>query len=138
MFEAGQLAAAVSPSQARQSAIVAPKRDRRLTLTKIDKRGRLGRRVAELTGMFLAALGGEPTPLKRMRVEKAAQLSAIAELARGDFMRDGRGTLDDIVRCERKADQAIRALGLDEKRGERKLTVPEYLAQRDAMRAQGG
>ena len=79
--------------------------------------------------MFLAALGGEPTPLKRMRVEKAAQLSAIAELARGDFMRDGRGTLDDIVRCERKADQAIRALGLDEKRGERKLSLLAQMAE---------
>ena len=35
----------------------------------------------------------------------------IVELtARGDFMRDGVGTLDDIVRHERKADQAVRAL----------------------------
>ena len=52
--------------------------------------------------------------MKHLKVEETAQLKALAEQTRGDFMRDGRGTLDDIVRCERKADQAVRALGLSE------------------------
>ena len=66
--------------------------------------------------MFTAAAGGELTPMRRLLIDKAAQLTAIAEKARGDFMRDGVGTLDDLVRAERKADQAIRALGtLEEK-----------------------
>jgi hypothetical protein len=93
----------------------APKRDRRLTLTKIDKRGRLGKRVTELTAMFAIAVGGEQTPMRKLKVEKAAELTALAELARGDFMRDGKGTLDDIVRLERKADQAVRSLGITER-----------------------
>jgi len=137
MLEASQPSADVSPLQLKQNAAVAPKRDRRLTLTKIDKRGRLGKRIAELTAMFTAAVGGEQTPMRKMKVEKAAQLTALAELARGDFMRDAKGTLDDIVRLERKADQAVRSLGLTEAKPKSKLSVPEYLALRDARRAQG-
>src|ERR1700677_96190 len=109
-----QSPADVFPSPAQQRAASAPKRDRRLTLTRIDRRGRLGKRIAELAAMFAVAVGGELTPMRKLKVDKAAQLTAIAELARGDFMRDGKGTLDDIVRLERKADQAIRALGLTE------------------------
>jgi hypothetical protein len=93
----------------------APKRDRRLTLTRIDKRSRLGKRIGELTAMFTVAVCEEElTGLRRLKVQKAAELTAIAELARGDFMRDGKGSLDDIVRLERKADQAVRALGISE------------------------
>jgi hypothetical protein len=127
----------LAPIYAPQSASIAPKRDRRLTLTKIDRRGRLGKRVAELTAMFAAAVGGEQTPMRKLKVERAAQVTALAELARGDFMRDGKGTLDDIVRLERKADQAVRSLGLTDAKPKPKLSVPEYLAQRDARRAQG-
>ena len=107
-------AATTDTSPAQRRVIGSPKRDRRLTLTMVDKRGRLGKRIAELTAMFAAAVGGEQTPMRKMKVEKAAQLTAIAELARGDFMRDATGTLDDIVRLERKADQAVRALGISE------------------------
>jgi hypothetical protein len=114
LISANQYSADVSPQPPKQSAAVAPKRDRRLTLTKIDKRGRLGKRVAELTEMFTAAVGIELTVMRKMKVDKAAQLTALTELARGDFMRDGKGTLDDIVRLERKADQAVRSLGLTE------------------------
>lgn len=112
MLEAVQSTAGAAPLASRRADGNAPKRDRRLTLTKIDRRGRLGKRVAELTAMFAAAVGGELTAMRKLKVEKAAQLTAIAELARGDLMRDGRGTLDDIVRLERKADQAVRSLGI--------------------------
>jgi hypothetical protein len=112
MFEAVRLGADILPSQAKQDAVALPKRDRRLTLTKIDKRGRLGKRVAELTAIFAAAVGGELTAMRKLKIEKAADLTAMAEQMRGDFMRDGKGTLDDIVRLERKADQAARALGI--------------------------
>jgi hypothetical protein len=128
-------AAIVETSPAHQPVAVAPKRDRRLTLTKIDRRGRLGKRVAELTAMFAAAVGGEQTPMRKLKVERAAQLTAIAELARGDFMRDGKGTLDDIVRLERKADHAVRSLGISEAKREKRLTVQEYLEARDARMA---
>jgi hypothetical protein len=112
MFEAVQLPADVSPSPAPQRAAVAPKRDRRLTLTKIDKRGRLGKRVAELTAMFADAVGGELTPMRRMKIERAAQMVAVSELARGGFMRDGSGNLENILLAERRAAAACRAVGI--------------------------
>jgi hypothetical protein len=59
MFEAARMVATSLPSQAKQDADVSPKRDRRLTLTRIDKRGRLGKRIRELTEMFAAAIGEE-------------------------------------------------------------------------------
>jgi hypothetical protein len=129
--------AVAAPLAGRQADGNTPKRDRRLTLTKIDKRGRLGKRVAELTAMFAAAVHGEQTPMRKLRVEKAAELTAMAEQVRGDYMRDGNGTLDDIVRIERKADQAVRSLGITDAKPKSKLSIPEYLAQRDARRAQG-
>jgi hypothetical protein len=122
-------AATTDTSPAHRPVAIAPKRDRRLTLTKIDKRGRLGKRVAELTAMFTDAVGDEQTPMRKMKVEKAAQLTAIAELARGDFMRDGHGTLDDIVRLERKADQAVRALGLTDAKPKSTSPLAEHFAR---------
>ncbi len=112
MFEAAQLGADILPSQAKQDAVALPKRDRRLTLTKIDKRGRFGRRVAELQALFESAISGEISPMRRLKVEKAAQLTAIAELARGDFMRNATGSLSDIILAERRAAAAARALGI--------------------------
>jgi hypothetical protein len=118
-----------APISAPQSANVAPKRDRRLTLTKIDRRGRLGKRVAELVALFSAAVGGEQTPMRKLKVEKAAQLTAIAELARGAYMRDAQGTLDDIVRLERKADQAVRTIGISEAKPRPTSPLAEHFAR---------
>jgi hypothetical protein len=89
-----------------------PRRSRAKRLTTVNRSTRLGKRIDELTAMLTAAVDGELTPMRKLNVDRAAQLTAIAELARGDFMRDGKGTLDDIVRLERKADQAVRALRL--------------------------
>jgi hypothetical protein len=91
---------------------VAPKRDRRRYLTKVDRRSRLGLRIKELTRLFTEATGGSPTPLRKLKIARAAELTALAEKARGDFMRDGLATLSDIAAIERKADLAVRALGL--------------------------
>jgi hypothetical protein len=77
------------------------RRDRRRTLTRIDQRSRLGKRIRELTNLFSAALGVDPSPFRKLKIERAAQLSALAELARGDHMR-GKPT-SDIVRLERAA-----------------------------------
>jgi hypothetical protein len=84
-------------------------------MTTLDRCTRVWKRVAELTALFTRALGDiELTPLRQMKIDRAAQLTALAELARGRFMRNGDGTLDDIVRLERKADSAVRALGIVE------------------------
>jgi hypothetical protein len=81
-------------------------------LTGIDKRGRLYLRIVELTKLFEAELGPELTPMQRLRLEQAAQLMAIAEEARGRWMRKEGENLHDIVRCERAALLALRELGL--------------------------
>jgi hypothetical protein len=102
------------------------KRDRRRTLTRIDRRSRLGKRIDELTILFAGALGGELSPVRKLRIERAAQLSALAEQARGDHMRN-EGT-SDIVRLERAAAAAVRALG-DLEPKPRGPTLAELLAQ---------
>ena len=61
--------------------------------------------------------------MKRLRIGEAAQLKALAELARGDYMRDGAGSLDDIVRVERKASAAESALGIVERSAAAKPTT---------------
>lgn len=107
------------------------KRDRRRLLTKVDKRTAFGRRLAELKRLYIEALGGEAelSPIKRKRVEEAADLRATAEKARGDFMRDGVGTLNDIVRTERAARSAERALGIVERAAKAK-TLADVLSGR--------
>lgn len=60
-----------------------------MTLTKIDKRGRLG---SVLRSDLLGGIAGEMSPMRRLKLERAAQMTALAELARGDFMRDGKPT----------------------------------------------
>ena len=105
------------------------KRDRRRTLTKIDQRSRLGKRIRELTTLFAGALGGDQSPFRKLKIEQAAQLSAIAELARGDHMR-GRPT-GDLVRLERAAASAVRAMG-DLEPKPRPPTLAEVLRQSQA------
>lgn len=112
MHEAAQSTAGAAPLASCRADGNGPKRDRRLTLTKIDRRGRLGRRVAELQAIFTSAVNGEITPLRRLKLERAAQMTALAELSRGDFMRDGRGTLSDVILAERRAAAACRAVGV--------------------------
>jgi hypothetical protein len=98
------------------------------SLTHVDKRTRLGRRIEELRRIFTEALGGGLSAAKLLRLDAAAQLQAIAEVARGDFMRDAKGSLDDIVRAERKADQAVRALGIVEGRSNQQTAAQAVLA----------
>jgi hypothetical protein len=92
-----------------------PKRDRRRRLTKVDRRSALGRRIAELSTLFTSATGWEEiTPLRRFKIAAAAELTAVAEKARGQYLRDGDISADDCVRMERRADAAVRALRLRE------------------------
>ena len=89
------------------------KRDRKLTLTRVSKRGRFGKRVFELQAIFEDELRGDRlTPLVRVKIARASQMVALAEAARGGFMRDGSGNLDDLLRLEREAARACAALGL--------------------------
>jgi hypothetical protein len=107
-------AAVTAPPASRHHDGAAPKRDRRLTLTKVDRRSRLGIRIRELTDLFTAAIGDELTPLRKLKIEKAALLTGLAELAQGDYARDGKGALKDVLLAERRAATAVRALGISD------------------------
>jgi hypothetical protein len=91
-------------------------RIRRRTLTRLDLRTSLAKRIAELKALFTASLaaGGETTlsPLRLLKVEQAAHALAVAELARGRYMRDGDGDLAELLTAERRADAAVKRLGL--------------------------
>jgi hypothetical protein len=111
MEEDGQLTADGVTAEAEQRPAI-KKSVRRLTLTRFDKRFRFGKRVTELVAIFAAEMQGELSPLRKLKLERAAQLVAIAEQERGAFMRNG-GSMDNMVRLEHKADTACRALGID-------------------------
>jgi len=108
-------------SDARRSGdadIPKPRRSRAQALTRVDRRLPLGRRIEALKAIYFEALGGAEglSPMRRLKVDEAAQLKALAEKSRGDFMRDGVGSLDDVMVAERRADLAVRAIGLPKER----------------------
>jgi hypothetical protein len=113
-------------------------RSRRKDLTTVDKRSRVYRRIRELETLFLSTFeiaGVALTPMRRMRIAEAAQLKALAEKARGDTLRGGAGSLDDVVRIERRADAAVRAIGLPSD-APRQPTLAEVLAGPRQTRAE--
>src|ERR1700722_5660173 len=98
-------------SQSGDADMPKPRRSRAQALTRVDRRLPLGRRIEALKTIYFEALGGAEglSPMKRLRVYQAAQLKARAEKARGSFMRDSIGSLDDVMVAERRADIAVRA-----------------------------
>ena len=119
------------------------KRKRRRLPPKINKRSRIGRRVVELKALFASSLeasGREMTDLLVFKLDAAAEAQAVSEAARQAVLR-GQSNVraEGLATLERLARDAVKALGLDETRAKPKLSVPEFLARRDAMRAaQGG
>jgi hypothetical protein len=95
-----------------------PRRSRAQLLTRVDRRLPLGRRITELTRVFTDALAGagELSSLRKLKIEQAAQASAVAELARGRYLRDGQGDLADLITAERHAAAAVRLIGLPKER----------------------
>ena len=69
--------------------------------------------------------------MHRLRVQRAAELGALAELARGAYLRGEGGDLHEVIRAERKAEQATRALGISEAKP-KGPSLSEYLASRQA------
>jgi hypothetical protein len=67
------------------------------------------------------------SPVRRFKIQRAAELTALAEQARGEAMRSGAVSLEDIVRLERKADAAVSSLGNLEPKP-RRQTLAELLA----------
>jgi hypothetical protein len=88
-------------------------------LTSLDKRTLLWKRIVELRGVFTTALAGagaELSPTCKLNIEQAAEAVAVAELARGRYMRNGAGDLDELVRVERRADALVKRLSLPAER----------------------
>lgn len=135
MLESQPIAA---PNESRSAAAESakPRRSRAIVLTRVDRRTVFGKRIAELTAIYTAALGSDDalSEMKHLRIGEAAQLKALAELARGNYMRDANGSLDDVVRVERKASAAERALGIVERVRDRAPTIAEIAARHRAQR----
>jgi hypothetical protein len=138
MFDSAAIASPLL-SQHVASDMSKPRRCRAMTLTRLDKRTVLAKRIAELRAIYLGALGGldNLSPIKRMKVDEAAQLKALAELARGSLLRDGNGSLDDIVRIERKASAAERALGIVEKVARSASPLAEHFSRPPSSEGRG-
>jgi hypothetical protein len=73
-------------------------------------------RARKLVATFAAELGGDLTTAMRIAVERAATLVVLAEDARARRLAgDTTISLDDLVRTDRVAAQAVRQLGLQNK-----------------------
>jgi hypothetical protein len=108
MFEAAELPADV----AQKAAPNAQKVSRRKTLTQVDKRGRMGKRIGELIRMFNDDSSGSPSPLRQLKIQAAAESLAIAEMARGALIRGESGNLSEVTAAENRAASACRAIGI--------------------------
>jgi hypothetical protein len=129
MLDSTNMPADSLPIRAHSVAAKPPKRDRRKLLTKIDRRSPVGRRIDALKELFTAALSqDEISALKHLRIAEAAELKALAEQARGEYLRGGDVLLDDLVRIERKADHAVRGLGMVD-RLRKPATLADYLTK---------
>ncbi len=94
-----EIKASAAPERIRSSAGL--RRSRAKTLTRVDWRTPLGKRITELRSLFAATLreaGVQITDMRRLKIGAAAEALATAELVRGRFLRDGDGDLDDIIR----------------------------------------
>jgi hypothetical protein len=81
--------------------------------TDIDGRTRSGRRARELARQFERALGDDLTDGQRLAIARAATLTAIAEDRRTRALAGEPAVLlDDLVRVERLAAQAVKVLGI--------------------------
>jgi len=103
-------------------------------LVRLDGRTRVARRVAALRRVFGDAVG-IVTPVVAVRINDAAHLQAIAERSRERFLADDAGvSADDLVRLERKAEAAVKALGIGRAVKPQGPTLAEYLRAKGALR----
>jgi len=97
-----------------------------------DRRSRIGRRSDALFKSFTQQLGSDVPPELAVKITAACELTALAEQYRAAFVR-GEATvpLDDLVRLERLAHAAVRALHLDQRNTTQKQpSLSDYLRSR--------
>jgi hypothetical protein len=127
--------AGMPPDMTHVDATVSPRRRRRRgpkPRQPFDKRTLIGRRVQELVAVFSARIGpGAADPVTAAAIARAAETQALAESARARALRaDATVTLDDVVRLNRLAEHAVRALRLDRHNATQQPTLSEYLRSR--------
>jgi hypothetical protein len=77
-----------------------------------------GRRLLDLADAFAERLGGWSalSDMAAANVRKTAELTALAEQARRNALRNGCADPDQLIRLENAAARAVKALGIDRKR----------------------
>jgi hypothetical protein len=96
-----------------------------------DRRRREGRRAKELAALFSERLGDASRDATlQIAIGRAAELVAYAESLRARALRGEDVPPDDVVRTERLANLAMRALHLDRAAAPRGPTLAEYLASK--------
>jgi hypothetical protein len=86
-----------------------------------------GRRIADLLRAFLKAMSDPDDVVLQANALRAAERTVAAESARGRLLA-GDGDSDAVVRLENMAARAVKALGIDRKRGPAGPTLAQYLA----------
>jgi hypothetical protein len=106
-------------------------------LTGVDGRSAEARRYRDLTFSFADDCGGPSTltEAQRVLVAQAAALTIQAETLQGAMLRGEEVDIEQQTRVANSLARTLSRLGI-RKRADRKLTVPEYLAARDARKAQ--
>jgi hypothetical protein len=106
-------------------------------LANIDGRSTEARRYRDLCLSFADDLGGAAglTESQRALVRQAAALSVQSEKLQAAMIRGEDVSDEQMTRVANSLSRTLSRLG--RKRAPAKLSVPEYLAQRDARRAQG-
>jgi translation initiation factor 1 (eIF-1/SUI1) len=104
----------------------------------VDGRSAKARRYRDLCQSFADDCGGAASlnEAQRALVRQAATLTIQGELLQGAMIRGEPVDVEQQTRVANSLSRSLSRLGI-RKRADRKLSVPEYLAQRDARRAQG-
>jgi len=98
-------------------------------VVQIDGRTRLGRRLNEIMGVYVDALGGWEalSPLMRLRVTEAARLKALGEDAQQRYAEGHRIPLLAVTRAARLALSAERSLGIGQSDKHQGPSLASYL-----------
>jgi len=96
--------------------------------TRLDHRTRVGRRARELREHYTAVLSSREQTIELIAaISRASELQAISEQLRADALRGLPTSPDDLVRIERLAASALRALHLPSGSSKPEPTVDQYL-----------
>jgi hypothetical protein len=137
MLEAGQ-STEVRDDIAARPATVRSRVTNGKMIAGVDGRSAEARRYRDLAMAFADDCGGAAglTEAQRTLVRQAATLTVQSEKLQGAMLRGEEMSDEQMTRVANSLSRTLSRLGI-RKRADRKLSVPEYLALRDARRASG-